>query len=609
MVRWKENVSSIVIISILLLLPNSISIRNIQELQHPLLNEELNELEDYNQILFTETFNGSHIEELTAITTDEYGNLYVLGWTMSGDFPTKNALDSTLDGWGDVVLVKMSPSGEILTSTFIGGSGGEYSVDISINSQGMVVLLGITFSSDFPVINAYSNSISGLYAADIFIMLLNSDCNEIITSTYFGGSSYDEPIAMILDSEDNLIITGMTESHNFPLKNPFIQSYSGGESDPFIFKMNPNVSELIYSSYLGGLGYYIMDLTIDSFDNTFVLGRCYPEPVYSTYATSVTADVEWNRYPVIFKIDKDGSFEYTISLDTQYYYTTSMTIDSEDKIYVTGIIPRTPRPDSDGYIIKLNSDTGDLEFTHIFGGSSFDIPSHIETDRFGNVFVVGLTSSSDFPIIFSDTLPPNNSNICSFLYSVDSEGDTGFVSMCINTKYEKDWPLDFTLSVDDNRLTITGVNTEFINGHYEPHGFISSISLYSKNDPPLVNHPPDLSLLEGNINTTLTWTVYCFRNLSYTIYLDNQTIYQGLFNGPNSEEISVNLINLRVGSHKCRLVLDDYSGTLVSDEIQIDVDPRPLNELVIPITATVSMVALVALMIFVLIKREDSSSV
>ena len=118
MVRWKETVSSIVIISILLFLPNSISLRNI---------------EDYNQIIFTETFNGRHIEELTAITTDEYGNLYVLGWTMSGDFPTKNALDSTLDGWGDVVLVKMSPSGEILTSTFIGGSSGEYSVDIVIH--------------------------------------------------------------------------------------------------------------------------------------------------------------------------------------------------------------------------------------------------------------------------------------------------------------------------------------------------------------------------------------------------------------------------------------------------------------------------------------------
>ena len=73
----------------------------------------------------------------------------------------------------------------------------------------------------------------------------------LVYSTYLGGSGFDEGIGIAVDDRGNAYVTGFTNSTDFPTVNA-VQPASGGGDDAFVAKLNPNGSQLLYSTYLGG---------------------------------------------------------------------------------------------------------------------------------------------------------------------------------------------------------------------------------------------------------------------------------------------------------------------------------------------------------------------
>ena len=555
--------------------------------------------EDYNSIVFTKIFRGDKLFVFYSITTDADGNIYAVGTANSDDLPMVNALDDTFDS-GEAILVKLSPSGEILISTYIGGSDSDSAYDVSITSEGNVVIVGTTFSDDFPIVNGYRDYHTSDYSCDIFLMILNSDCSEILHSTYFGGTDLDLPSKMALDSSDDIIIFGLTCSSDFPLNNAFDDSHSSGDDyDPFVFKISANGSELLYSSYVGGNGNdNAIGLALDSEDNAYLLASLDPEPMH----TAITNPSGY--FPledIILKLTPTGNPILNITIDNSANTPTAICLDTNDTLLVTGISYSQSNDSIDGFIMKLD-EQGEILSSNMFGGSSYEYPMAIDTDAYGNIIVAGYTESQDFPIVFQSSTNQSMNGRSIFVYSMDPDGEQGFISTLIDTEFLYETGIDIVLGTND-RLSISGWSFVDTNAGHDYGTFVLSIDLYSRNDPAIVSHPQDITIYEDTATAEVIWSVYDFDNLSYTIYLDNESIRQAVITGPDFEEISINLPNLELGSHICKIMLDDYSGVMVSDEVQIDVIPRLSNESAILIAAPVILATLIILVAYLKMKK------
>ncbi len=118
---------------------------------------------DGSDLLFSSFFGGDQDDWAYALTMDPDGNVLVSGRTYSGDFPTKHALDSVLDGASDMFLFKAAPEFDsVIYSTFLGGAGQEETYAIVTDGDGDVYMAGNTTSPDFPTtLNAPHSTYSG----------------------------------------------------------------------------------------------------------------------------------------------------------------------------------------------------------------------------------------------------------------------------------------------------------------------------------------------------------------------------------------------------------------------------------------------------------------
>ena len=109
--------------------------------------------------------------------------------------------------------------------------------------------------------------------SDAFLAKLDASGSALVYSTYLGGEYYDEGRGVVVDSQGNAYVTGITRSFSFPTANALQPTPPGGASDAFIAKFDPAGAALKYSTYLGGsdddFGYGI---ALDSQGDAYVTG-------------------------------------------------------------------------------------------------------------------------------------------------------------------------------------------------------------------------------------------------------------------------------------------------------------------------------------------------
>jgi len=227
-----------------------------------------------SSLAYSTYLGGTGGEAPHSICVDGLGAAYITGGTESMDFPVKNAYQKTRKGIYDAFVTKLSPSGTSLVySTYLGGSGWDDSgSDISVDGRGAVFIIGSTNSTDFPVKNAYQGTYGG-GNRDVFVANLAPGGASLVYSTYLGGSGDDNGIALALDSRSAVIITGSTDSTNFPVKNAYQSTYGGGWEDVFVARLAPAGAGLDYSTYLGGSEHeYGFAIAVDSAGSAYVTG-------------------------------------------------------------------------------------------------------------------------------------------------------------------------------------------------------------------------------------------------------------------------------------------------------------------------------------------------
>jgi len=181
---------------------------------------------DGSLLVYSTYLGGNSVDIGHGIEVDGNGNAYVTGETNSSNFPTVNPLQPTYHGSKDAFITKLFSLGDsLIYSTYLGGTDIDYGFDIAIDAYSEVYVTGKTYSFNFPVVNPYQTDQSG---PDVFIAKLRSSGSEFVYSTYLGGGDNDWGNGIAVDSNGSAYVTGCTESSNFPTVNPYQtnQSYS-----------------------------------------------------------------------------------------------------------------------------------------------------------------------------------------------------------------------------------------------------------------------------------------------------------------------------------------------------------------------------------------------
>jgi Calx-beta domain/Carboxypeptidase regulatory-like domain/Beta-propeller repeat len=186
---------------------------------------------------FSTYLGGDQCDIANSVATDGSGNVYVTGRTQSPDFPIANAFQPALGGPPldqDAFVTKLTTSGSLIYSTYLGGSSPDNGFGIAADASGNAYVTGFTSSTNFPTMNPIQANKGGGDFPDAFVTKFNSQGSALVYSTYLGGSESDAARGIVVDSANNAYLTGTTRSIQFPLvtgalrtKSPVYRSIDG----------------------------------------------------------------------------------------------------------------------------------------------------------------------------------------------------------------------------------------------------------------------------------------------------------------------------------------------------------------------------------------------
>jgi hypothetical protein len=198
-------------------------------------------------------------EQPTGIAVDSAGDAYVTGTTASSDFPvSSSAYQKTNKSVGNYsnnrnttgFITKLNPTGSALIfSTYLGSSAYEVpstgSGAIALDSAGNAYVTGTTYGSDFPVSSnalQLKNLASANYEAPNAFVTEMSSVGKLVYSSYLGGSNMDFGSSIAVDSNDNVYVTGTTQSADFPVTPGALITSAYTKSEAFVSKFNLTAS-------------------------------------------------------------------------------------------------------------------------------------------------------------------------------------------------------------------------------------------------------------------------------------------------------------------------------------------------------------------------------
>jgi photosystem II stability/assembly factor-like uncharacterized protein len=158
---------------------------------------------------------GANQERVNDVAFDAQDALIIVGETYSSDFPVVNAFQPVRHGFGDVFVAKLTPAGDALVyATYLGGGSFEYARGVAADSAGSAYVVGETFSPDFPTKNALQPAIDG--PSDVFVAKLDAS-GALVYSTFFGGTGEDNGTGIAVDVFGRAHVAGATISADFPI--------------------------------------------------------------------------------------------------------------------------------------------------------------------------------------------------------------------------------------------------------------------------------------------------------------------------------------------------------------------------------------------------------
>jgi len=361
-------------------------------------------------LIYSTYVGGTFGDMARSMVLDSNKNVYVCGESSSYDFPTTPESHNRSLNLVDIVVFKLNDKGtELLYSTFIGGSDYEACVDLAIDRDDNIYIVGDTRSTDFPVTDG---ALDREYSGDprnTFVAKLNSTGSGLLYATYFGKGEYLYSSSIAVDDDNNAYVLGLTHS-NEALETTFnaFDRDPNGDVDCFAFKLDPAGAELLYLTYLGGNSIdACQQLTLDDQDNVYITGYTRSEdfPISDqAFGRTHSADGAYQVFVSKLNMSENGpgSLEYSTFIGKGLGY--HIAVDEDHNAYLTGRVGSKDFPttegahrtefdmsDGDAFALKLNHNGTDVLASTFLGGNGTDIGYGIDVDADGGVFVTGET--------------------------------------------------------------------------------------------------------------------------------------------------------------------------------------------------------------------------
>jgi HYDIN/CFA65/VesB-like, Ig-like domain/Beta-propeller repeat len=334
------------------------------------------------------TFLGGSVNQTGGIlSVDASGDVAITGTTSSPDFPVTDGSVLTT-GLNDTTVTEVDPTGsKLLFSTLFGGNGAESlygNGGIALDTEGNIYVASDTSSTDLPVTTgAFQTILTGRTADGFLAVFQPASVPNLIYCSYLGTNANVQVGVggIAVDPASNVYIAGFTSNaeNSFPAKNAFQSVYAGDPADAFLMKIQPaglGAADLIYATLLGGSG--------EDEATAVALDSSVPPIAY------VTGTTQSPDFPVH---GSNAAFQPTLHTNA----TANAFLAAVAQNPATGMTS--------------------LAYSTYLGGSATDIAQGVAVAALNAVFVVGTTSSWDFP--WRDNLQPFNGSNDAFVAKLD----------------------------------------------------------------------------------------------------------------------------------------------------------------------------------------------
>lgn len=328
----------------------------------------------------------------------------------------------------------------LVYSTYYGGTTGpDFVHTMKVNDQGELIIAGSTQSSNLPVTTGcFDNSLGGL--VDIFVAHFNSTGTALIGATYLGGSAEEpntfsftglnsgfgnggsnfsqhttSPVEINTDPAGNIWVVSDTRSTDFPVSTNAQQAtLAGGSSDGVVCKLNPDCSQLLYSSYLGGTGNDgILSTQFNPAGNLVVGGVTqstdFPTTTGAYKTTAPSGGTSLDGFVTIINPNTGALLKSTYLGTANNDQVVAVQVDATGNVFAFGrtdgaytVSPGVYSiPGSDVFIDRLSPDLSSSQLSTTIGLATTNFthffPDGFLVDVCGNAYVTGMQAASGLP--------------------------------------------------------------------------------------------------------------------------------------------------------------------------------------------------------------------
>jgi hypothetical protein len=380
------------------------------------------------RVVFSTYFGGSNLDQVRDAFIDGEGNIYIIGRTSSPDITTTAGAFQRNYGGGsqDGFLAKFSPTGQLLFSTYLGGSSQDNGYSIFVDAAGFIYIGGRTSSPNFPATpgafqTTYGGGTSGtpFFGGDMFVAKMRPDASGIVWATYIGGAGDDVMRGRIaVDSAGNVYGQGRTESQNFPLMNP-VQNTLRGSTDSAFIKLSADGTRLIYSTYFGGLETTFENgqggVALNAAGDAYFCGYTTASSGFPLTAGAFQTTLNGNENAYLARFSSTGTLmSSTLLGGSGFVECMGLDLDSAgNPIVLSTAGPNFPTTSGsfqtvapgagDLAVTKFRPDLAafsGLVFSTYVGGTGEDIGDtlRVQVDSSNNIYLAGSSASSSFPV-------------------------------------------------------------------------------------------------------------------------------------------------------------------------------------------------------------------